>query len=135
MTNGVSEDSDQAFAAGYIEVCISSISRPLTFSISLSFYSSHIFFCISNSILKGALTTSLIYSSWMTSLEYFYNGAFNTLAAAWLQKNDEWVRAQVTKCASLQSMLSLPTTLLSSGLLSSPPLSFALLLTLKCRRG
>jgi hypothetical protein len=65
VTNGESDDRDQAFAAGYIE---------------------------------GALTANLIYQSWITNLEYYYNGQLNPAAMAFAQKNDEWQRSQVLYC-------------------------------------
>jgi len=52
--------------------------------------------------IEGALTTELIYQSWITQLEFFFQGTYSPLAAAWLAKNDAWVRAQVKSCSSLE---------------------------------
>jgi hypothetical protein len=51
--------------------------------------------------IEGALTTELIYNSWMTQLEYFYSGTYSAVGAEWLAKNDLWVRTQVGSCKGL----------------------------------
>jgi len=52
--------------------------------------------------IEGALTNELIYSSWMTTLEYFYKGSFDENVAAWVQKNNVWVKTQIAACANLE---------------------------------